>query len=208
MFNEPSRLLPSCLHTPRLALRTLELADADTVLALAGDWDVARMLADMPHPMTPLAARQWTGAAMHDRCLAVLLDGRMIGSIAVCLPDPDKLGGPGAGKVPGRPDVRAAELGFWLGRDWWGCGYAREAAGAVVAHVFAVDPAAAMTSGRFIDNPASGRVLTVLGFEETVTTTQWCMARGQMVPAIRYALTRRPVAETVASADDRRGTAS
>jgi RimJ/RimL family protein N-acetyltransferase len=48
-------------------------------------------------------------------------DGRLIGTIG--LRDID-------------PEHSQAEMGLWIGVEWWGCGYATEAAGAVVRFAF------------------------------------------------------------------------
>ena len=72
------------------------------MLTLAGDWDVARMLADMPFPLTAELARSWARSAAEDRSHAITLDGRMIGGVSVC-------------PIENSHFTAAAELGFWLG---------------------------------------------------------------------------------------------
>jgi len=81
-------------------------------------------------------------------------------------------------------------LGYWLGTDHWGQGYAREAADAVVRHGFTQDRLQRFLSAHFVDNPASGRVLTRLGFRPFGRGHDWCLARGEKVEAIYYALQR------------------
>jgi [ribosomal protein S5]-alanine N-acetyltransferase len=166
-------------RTARLVLRTIARDDAADVACLAGDWQVARMLADMAHPLGESAAERWAADAANARSLAILLDGRMIGSVSVSAYDGD-----------GAPP--SAELGFWLGRPWWGFGYAREAAAAVVASLLANGHVDRLTSGHFADNSASGRVLSALGFTQTGTTQQWCLARQETLQALRYELVRAP----------------
>ena len=173
-------LSPPVLHTQRLAIRTIEPGDAEAVHRLAGDWQVARMLADMPHPLSVELAGQWTQAAAAERCLAITLDGRMIGSVSAFAIDPSQ--------TADDDTTPAVELGFWLGRPWWGYGYAREAAGAVVTGLTAGLDTARFKSGHVTDNPASGRVLSVLGFSVTGTAQQWCVARQETLPAVRYEL--------------------
>jgi [ribosomal protein S5]-alanine N-acetyltransferase len=176
--------------TERLVLRMVLASDASDVMTLAGDWDVARMLADMPFPLTAERAGTWARSASEDRSHAITLDGRMIGGVSVCPIEQDHL------TVP-------AELGFWLGKPWWGRGFAREAAGAAIANHLLTGNGAAVSSSRFSDNPASGRVLEVLGFTATGITQQWCLARQETVRAIRYALPRSSVAvanETIVAA--------
>ena len=105
---------------------------------------------------------------------AIELDGALIG---------------GAGYY--RRPSGAAELGFWLGRPWWGRGYATEAARAVVQHGFANPRLPGFSSAHFIDNPASQRVLAKLGFETVGRGMIACAARGHDVEAVTYWLDRQ-----------------
>jgi len=50
------------LTTPRLRLRPLRPADAPRVQALCGNWNVARMLARVPHPYPDGLAEAWIAA--------------------------------------------------------------------------------------------------------------------------------------------------
>lgn len=161
------------IATPRLVLRPLRTSDEADFLALAGDWDVARMTSDIPHPLLPQHARHWLKPLDGDVRFGIELYGRMIGS---------------AGYFRRRSG--AAELGFWLGRDHWGCGFATEAALAVVRHGFETDGHDRFSSAHFVDNPASGRVLAKLGFVPNGQSRMWCAARGVEVEANTFHLAR------------------
>jgi RimJ/RimL family protein N-acetyltransferase len=47
------------IETPRLQLRPFQTSDALRVADLVGDWDVARMLARVPHPYAVEDAQKW-----------------------------------------------------------------------------------------------------------------------------------------------------
>ena len=100
---------------------------------------------------------------------AIELDGRLIG---------------GAGYYRRRSGT--AELGFWLGREWWGRGYATEATTAVLQHGFEAGRLPGFTSSHFVDNHASAGVLRKLGFEPTGRGRIICTARGHEVEAVTY----------------------
>ncbi|WP_164076774.1 GNAT family N-acetyltransferase, partial [Stenotrophomonas maltophilia] len=51
--------------------------------------------------------------------------------------------------------VAVAEIGWWLGRPYWGRGFATEAAGALVRAAFRESRLRRLTAGAFFDNPAS-----------------------------------------------------
>ena len=161
------------IDTQRLILRPLRAGDEPEFLSLAGDWEVARMTSDIPHPLLPAHAKAWLKPNGSDVRFAIELGGRMIGSVGYF-----------------RRRSGAAELGFWLGRQHWGLGLATEAAAAVVRHGIGLDGHTTFSSAHFTDNPASGRVLSKLGFEPVGIARMWCSARGVEVDAVGLLLTR------------------
>jgi [ribosomal protein S5]-alanine N-acetyltransferase len=164
---------PVQLETERLILRPFRAGDAAEFARLAGDWAVASMTSDIPYPFSAAQAMGWLRPVRGEVRFAVDLDGQLIG---------------GAGYY--RRPSGVAELGFWLGRPWWGKGLATEAARAVVCYGFANPRLPGFTSARFDDNPASARVLVKLGFETVGRGTIACAARGHDVEVVTYWLDR------------------
>ena len=58
------------------------------------------------------------------------------------------------------------ELGYWLGKDYWGKGYATESSKYLLEYALEELDLPKIKSGYFIDNLPSGNVLKKLGFEE------------------------------------------
>ncbi|WP_037513195.1 GNAT family N-acetyltransferase [Sphingomonas sp. HT-1] len=80
----------------------------------------------------------------------------------------------------------AQELGYWFTPSAWGKGYATEAARGVLAAARAAG-VRRVTSGHFVDNPASGRVLHKLGFRPTGRIDPvWSKGRGCEVACARF----------------------
>jgi RimJ/RimL family protein N-acetyltransferase len=167
------------IATKRLLLRPFHRSDATEFTRLAGDWAVASMTSDIPHPLTERQARAWLKPGRNEVRFAIELNGRLIG---------------GAGYYQRRSGT--AELGFWLGRAWWGCGYATEATRSVVRHGFRVGRLPGFTSSHFVDNHASAGVLRKLGFEPAGRCRIICTARGHEVEAITYWLPATSAAQT------------
>jgi RimJ/RimL family protein N-acetyltransferase len=157
------------LATERLVLRPFRRTDVAAFTRLAGDWAVASMTSDIPHPLTEKQAIAWLKPGRGEVRFAIELEGRLIG---------------GVGFYCRRSG--AAELGFWLGRQWWGMGYATEAARAVVSHGFEAGRLPGFTSSHFVDNHASAGVLRKLGFEPVGRGRIACAARSYEVEAITY----------------------
>ncbi|MFM9938617.1 MAG: GNAT family N-acetyltransferase [Hyphomicrobiaceae bacterium] len=154
------------LTTARLTLRPFTYGDAPAFQMLAGDWDVARMTSDIPHPLDAVRARHWLQPATGEQRFAICRKGVLIGGVGTF-----------------RRESGLGELGFWLGHAWWGQGFATEAARAVLTHGLETSAYTGYSSSYFDDNPASRRVLEKLGFAPAGTGTIWSEARRATVGA-------------------------
>jgi RimJ/RimL family protein N-acetyltransferase len=163
------------MQTARLRLRSVVDADAARIAALAGDWDVASMTGRIPYPYSEDAARHWvSGLAEREEVFGIELGGELIG---ICGFTPEPNGD--------------AELGYWIGKPYWGQGFATEAANAVMAHGYAKSGVRRFLCKHLTGNPASARVIKKLGFRYVGDATGWCEARQCELPALSYER-RRP----------------
>lgn len=142
------------IRSERLFLRPGWPEEWEELLALIDDEAVVRNLAHAPWPYTADAAKTFA-RCQHEQLLphfVVTLPGaegtRLIGSVGL-----------------GRDGDRV-ELGYWIGRPYWGNGYATEAAQALLPLARALGHRKLVAS-HFADNPASARVLHKLGFLAT-----------------------------------------
>lgn len=146
---EPSAVI----ETRRLTLRAPSPSDAVRLVALAGDFDVARMTLRMPHPYGEDDGRAFVEAvAAQDprRAATFLIEAEDAGPVGVIglFEDADP----------------APEVGYWIGRPYWGRGFATEALEGALVWARKAWRRRALTAGHFTDNPASGRVLEKAGF--------------------------------------------
>lgn len=157
------------LRTPRLTLRPPRAEDAPALARALDDPGVARMLARAPLPYDEAAAREFIAASLAPGAPErwVIDDGAPVGVVGL-----------------------EPHLGFWLGREAWGRGYATEAAWAALRHAFADPLREAVVSGHFEENLASGRVLRRLGFEPSGLSRVFCTARNEEVDHVDMILTR------------------
>jgi ribosomal-protein-alanine N-acetyltransferase len=163
------------MNTARLLLRPVTPADASRIAILGGDWDVARMTGRIPYPYSENAALHWvSGLAEGEVVFGIDAGGELIG---IC------------GYSPA--DGNAAELGYWIGRPYWGQGYATEAASTLMRYGFTKAGVRRFTCSHFLDNQASARVAAKLGFRAMGECTGWCEARQEHLPALCYER-RRP----------------
>lgn len=136
----------------RVTLREYTVDDAEAFHAFASHPLVfARVRDEQPPTLDEvrgfLAAQAAVeGGPRHE--LAVVVDGRLVGSIGLTV-DP--------------ADATTAEIGYVIHPDWWGRGVATEAARLMVGHGFADLGLRRVTAAVAHGHPASHRVVEKLG---------------------------------------------
>jgi len=146
------------IKTERLVLRQLTLEDAKAFSKLAGDYDISKMTGSIPHPF-PLFSAEFkiTYLLCQKNCnlaypYAITRDGgELIGVMDLF-----------------RSTASAVlEIGYWVGKAFWGQGLSTEAAKAIINEARDTLGIQALMAGAFADNPSSLRVLDKLGFKRT-----------------------------------------
>jgi len=165
------------MRTERLFLRPVFPEDWRGIYRGIADFGVVSMLARAPWPYSEDDARKFCADAQagKENRFVITLPGRAGASVIGMI-------GFGPQDTGGRQ-----ELGYWIGTDWQGRGFATEAVHGVtqVAEALGVE---VLEAGHYLDNPASGKVLRKAGFTPTgdVEPTV-CMARGgETLAARRY----------------------
>jgi RimJ/RimL family protein N-acetyltransferase len=141
------------IETERLHLSPLQPGDSADIQRLAGDVAVARTALGIPHPFHDGMAEAWIEGLGTDDAIFSIREGA---------------GAPLVGLV-GLQRVSSgdvAELSYWLGKPYWGLGYATEAASSVVAFGFEQMGLRRVFATSLASNPASGHVLEKLGMRE------------------------------------------
>lgn len=159
------------LQTERLNLRPLGPADAPRLAELANDFDVVKTTGGMPYPYALADAERFIRRASDadpDREVhfAVELAGEgLVGCVGFY---PHETPGP--------------ELGFWLGRPFWGRGIATEVLAAIMPWARDGWARRCVVACHQNDNLASASALIRAGFLYTGRVeAQPCKARGEDV---------------------------
>ncbi len=150
------------------------------------DWEELHALIDDREVVHNLARAPWPYTAGDARAFVRLPQDPLAPHFLVSLPTAEGerlIGAAGLGR-----DGDAVELGYWIGREHWGRGYATEAASAVLEVASALGHRR-IIAGHFADNPASGRVLRKAGFRPTGEVRQrLSLGRGREVESVCYAI--------------------
>lgn len=171
------------LRTARLVLGGFNLRDAPDVQRLAGVREIADTTLAIPHPYELDHARTWIEQQQQESLSGPSLSFAVRLSAAGTL-----IGCVGLREID--PEHRQAELGFWIGRDWWGQGYAREAARAVIRFGFETLELNRICAHHMVRNPASGRVLLALGMQREGVLRQRVRKWGKYEDVALYAILR------------------
>jgi RimJ/RimL family protein N-acetyltransferase len=170
------------IETERLWLRWPRVADADAITTLAGDRQLAEKTARIPHPYPQgeaeaaiFRARE-ANAAGRAVVLAIAPKGRPNDLLGMISLSPNGEGAP--------------ELGFWLGRPFWGRGLMTEAAQAMIDTAFVWSRMQTISAGVFVGNAASRSVLRKCGFQPAGMGMCQAPARGGAVSSDQFLLTR------------------
>jgi len=165
-------LLPDRVSSHPVLLRTFTPADAPQVQALAADAEVAEPTASIPHPYPRGAAAAWIASHEADRergaqyhyAIATADGATLVGAIAL------------------RPVADAhGNVGYWIGRPYWGHGYATAATMAITALAFGYLDCETLSAWYLERNPASGRVLAKCGFTPLSTARREHRGRIEVV---------------------------
>src|SRR5436190_7614682 len=162
-----SALTLPVIRSSRLTLRAPRPADAPRISTLCDDVDIPRMTTRMPWPYGLAEAQAFIALVAsqdpsRDNTFLIDHDGEVIGCVGLFMRD------------------RHPEIGYWIGRDYWGRGFATEAARATLKWARDDWRKKVVVAGHFADNPASGLVLNKLGFLYTgEVEMRHSLARGQ-----------------------------
>jgi ribosomal-protein-alanine N-acetyltransferase len=144
-------------ETERLILRPFQYSDASKVYELADDYEVARTTLSIPHPYPEGAAESWIRAceqsAKEGNSFAFAMerkeDGALLGCMSIGITKPHQRG----------------EIAYWVGKPYWGYGYATEAARRIVQFGFEDLGLNRIVALAMTKNPASTKVMSKIGMK-------------------------------------------
>ena len=163
-------------------MRPLMLDDAPRISELISNWDVVRWLSGPPHPYVKADAKAFL-ATMPDqarsggRHCAIVVDGEFAGIVGIDF----RYQQPNAGHW---------NLGYWLGRPYWGQGIMTSAATQLTHDFFANSAETKLNSGYFSANETSWAIQKRLGFETSGEGLLFNRPQGKRLPHIETVLMR------------------
>jgi [ribosomal protein S5]-alanine N-acetyltransferase len=164
--------MASIVETRRLLLRQTRREDAAVFVSELNNYNIARNTARVPYPYH------------HDDALEFLdfaskVNARSCVAAVTLKSQPDNL--VGVISYEWSEAKQDAELGYWFSERIWGNGFGTEAAFGIVDHAFSVNGHQKLVACYHDDNPASGRILSKLGFQKSGGCSNFSKAQGREV---------------------------
>ena len=151
------------------------------LVALAGNYEVARNTLNIPHPYREQDAQHWVEATQENYAqqtgyafaIELRATGEFIGGIGLTL----------------ERRFHRAEAGYWLGQPHWGRGLASEALSALLRFGFEELRLNKIYATHLAGNPASGRVMLKNGMVKEGELVQHTRRDGEYHDLWQYRLT-------------------
>ena len=163
-------------------LRELQLTDVKSLAENANDIEIWNNTRDyLPNPYSEKDAEEFikmvSSQSKPASILAIAVDGKAVGVIGVIL----------------QKDVEriSAELGYWLGKKYWGKGIMTEAIKQFTKYAFANFPIHKIYATPFDFNIGSLKVLQKAGFEREAILKQAAIKNGKIIDLHYYSLIKQ-----------------
>ncbi len=146
------------ITTNRLVLRLFQKSDAAAVTKLCNNYNIYKNTLYLPYPYSIEDALSWiehhldnfNANKSYEFAITDKESGEIVGAIA----------------LSNNHHFHHGEIAYWIGEEYWGNGYATEAAKAILQFAFVEKQYHKVFARFFRSNPASGRVMQKLGMKK------------------------------------------
>lgn len=179
---------PIVLQTERLTLRLPVHQDAGRIQTLAGDAKISRVTTNIPYPYPDAAAEKFIAdvtegmknATGYTFAVYSQLDDMLVGMIGLGM----------------KKEHSRAEMGYWIGVDFWGKGYATEVAKEIIRFGFEDLNLNKIYACYFSFNPASGRVQEKAGMQQEGVFREHILKDGRYIDLVYTSILRNQYCAT------------
>ena len=161
------------IKTERLNLKKIDKKDLNNLVSCLNNWNVVKWLVNVPYPYTLNDAEKWLDkSSKEELALNIYLKSILIGGITI-----DK-----------RTSVKNSVLGYWLGEEYWGRGYAMEACNSIISYFFSNHSENKLYASHMLKNDKSKKILLNLGFKKVSEGKVFSLSKNKEVDDVNYEL--------------------
>lgn len=165
----------------KVTIRKIRLSDAENFARCISNKDIIKQITGIPYPCSISNAKKYIQnniqnfKAKKSYSFCILADRKFAGEVILENPDDTK---------------KIYEIGYFIGRDFWGRGIATEAVKQLVKFGFKELKLKRIWAGTYSTNPASGKVLEKAGFKLEGIKTKSDFWQGKYVDCLMWGITK------------------
>ncbi|MDX8046150.1 GNAT family N-acetyltransferase [Gracilibacillus sp. S3-1-1] len=168
------------IETNRLLLRLFNETDAPEVAMLCNNYNLYKNTLYLPYPYSIEDALVWIKHHLDnfndDKYFEFAITDKTTGKLY------------GAIALSNHQQFNNGEIAYWIGEEYWGHGYATEAAKAILEFGFVEKGYNKVFARYFHSNPASGRVIEKIGMKKEGTLREHVKKDGGYLDLIYFGI--------------------
>ena len=161
------------LHTENLVIKKPSEKHLKSLIKELNNWNISKWLIEVPYPYSIDDAKYWVKKTKQDQySLNIYLKNKLIGGVS----------------LSNQRENSKWELGYWIGEEYWGNGYAIEACENLISYFFRNTNNSTIYASHMKDNIKSKKIIIKLGFKLVSSGKKFSISRNEMVEDLNYEL--------------------
>ena len=161
------------LRTDNLVIKKPSKDDLNSLIKGLNNWNISKWLVNVPYPYTINHAKLWLKKTHEDNySFNIFLKKKLIGGIS----------------ITNKKNTTKPELGYWIGEDFWGKGYAHESCINLKHYFFSNTSHNIIYASHMKGNIKSKKILMNIGFKFVRTGQIFSISRNEIVDNLDYEL--------------------
>ena len=161
------------LHTKNLIIKKPSEKHLKSLIKELNNWNISKWLIEVPYPYTVDDAKYWVKKSKQDQySFNIYLKNKLIGGLS----------------LTNQRENSKWELGYWIGEEYWGNGYAIEACENLISYFFSNTNNSIIYASHMKDNIKSKKIIIKLGFNLVSSGKKFSISRNEMVEDLNYEL--------------------
>lgn len=161
------------LHTDNLVIKKPSEKHLNFLIKELNNWNISKWLIEVPYPYSIDDAKYWVKKTKQDEySFNIYLKNKLIGGVS----------------LSNQRENSKWELGYWIGEEYWGNGYAIEACENLISYFFSNTNNSIIYASHMKDNIKSKKIIIKLGFKLVSSGKKFSISRNEMVEDLNYEL--------------------
>lgn len=161
------------LHTDNLVIKKPSEKHLNFLIKELNNWNISKWLIEVPYPYSIDDAKYWVKKTKQDEySFNIYLKNKLIGGVS----------------LSNQRENSKWELGYWIGEEYWGNGYAIEACENLISYFFSNTNNSIIYASHMKDNIKSKKIIINLGFKLVSSGKKFSISRNEMVEDLNYEL--------------------